>query len=218
MATENCTQRVPVGTKFWRLTVVAFAGLDRGRRTRWRCECECGNMHEAGAYDIKSGNTKSCGCWNRETSSMVGKAKKTHGLTRNPIHQTWYDMMRRCYDSRHNQFSNYGTRGITVCERWHDVERFYEDMGDKPSSRHSIDRLNVNGGYCKENCRWATPSQQGLNKQIHSTMDWGIQHRGAGRYIVRVTVHGSRVCLGTFDTIENARMARDQARAADPTL
>lgn len=218
MATENCIQRVPVGMKFWRLTVVAFAGRDAGLRARWRCECECGNMHEAGAYDIKSGNTKSCGCWNRETTSKVGKANKTHGLTNSPIHQTWHDMMRRCYDKKNDQFHNYGARGIHVCDRWHDVERFYEDMGDRPSSRHSIDRLDVHKGYCKDNCRWATPSQQARNRQSHTEMNWGIQKRGEGRYMARVTVNGSRVSAGTFDTIEKARAARDRAREADPTL
>lgn len=218
MAAQNCKQVIPVGQKFGLLTVVAFAGRDRAHRARWLCACDCGSMHEAGAYDIKSGNTNSCGCWNRETSSQVGRANKKHGLTANPAYQAWRDMMRRCYDGGSDQFCNYGARGIRVCERWHDVGSFYEDMGDRPSSRHSLDRLDVNEDYSKENCRWATPSQQARNKQLHKQLNWGIEIRGESSYMVRVTVAGSRVCLGTFDTIEKARMARDRARSEDRTL
>ena len=89
-----------------------------------------------------------------------------HGSYKNPLYRTWHNMINRCHNEKHPDFPDYGRRGISVCDRWRNsFQSFADDMGPKPSPKHSIDRRETNGPYNPENCRWATPQEQGRNKR-----------------------------------------------------
>lgn len=128
----------------------------------WRCRCDCGTERDVGHASLRKGFSRSCGCLKLE---MVRKVNKTHGLTRTPAHRSWVAMRQRCYNPKTTRYSRYGGRGIKVCDRWrYSFEEFLKDMGQPPSDRHSIDRIDVDGDYEPGNCRWATPLEQRHNR------------------------------------------------------
>jgi hypothetical protein len=128
------------------------------RVRRFMCKCDCGNQKIVMLSNLKNGSTKSCGCLSKIN------AYKTHGDSGSPEHQTWQRMKRRCDNEKGNRWEHYGGRGIKVCDRWlHSYENFLNDMGRKPSPKHSIDRIDVNGNYEPSNCRWSTPKEQSNN-------------------------------------------------------
>ena len=133
-----------------------------GRRTAWKCQCDCGVVAVIISEHLRTGKSTSCGCGN-----------KTHGMTNAPIYQTWVQMRRRCSNARHPQYPKYGGRGISVCDRWNDFENFLSDMGPKPSPRHSIDRINNDGDYEPSNCRWASAYVQTNNRRVTKTVTFG---------------------------------------------
>jgi hypothetical protein len=125
-------------------------------------------------------------------------------------HNVWRNMVARCCDVSHRSFPRYGARGICVCDRWrHDFMAFFSDMGPRPSRAYSLDRLDNNGGYGPENCRWATRYQQAHNKeQMHNAV--GVErHRGSWR--ARIGIGGQPTKLGSFENFAEARRAYSQA-------
>lgn len=155
------------GHKYGRLTVKEM-GHRNNRRRSWLCLCDCGKTTFALAENLRSGNTISCGCLRRET---IAAQNARHGYSREVMHNLWCAMRQRCENPSNGSFANYGGRGIKVCERWQVFENFLEDMGSKPSPKHSIDRINVNDGYNPPNCRWATRSQQARNTRLSKIID-----------------------------------------------
>lgn len=148
------------GQKFNRLTAIKRIDLKK-----WLFKCDCGNEKVIDSYCVRKGITKSCGCYNAEVASERGTI---HGLRDSSEYHTWASMKQRCNINTANKenFDLYAGRGITVCDRWiNSFENFIEDMGMKPSAKHSIDRIDNNKGYYKENCRWATNKQQSRNKR-----------------------------------------------------
>lgn len=158
------------GMKFGRLTVLRRVVIPQKTRTYWECVCECTRLHTVSASVLRTGKSKSCGCFRREMMREEGKVRNLrHGEGSNgkesPEYRTWSAMLSRCNNEKHRNYVNYGGRGITVCERWSLYENFLMDMGRRPSDRHSLDRIDNDAGYSPENCRWATYVQQNNNQR-----------------------------------------------------
>lgn len=154
-----------IGYKSGRLTVVAFERKAADGSSIWRCACDCGAMVGVIARNLRSGNTKSCGCLRRERASSSDHGHKRRGLS-SPTYVSWSRMMQRCNDPNSNRWSLYGGRGITVCPQWRTFQGFLADMGERPPGK-TLDRINVDGNYEPDNCRWATASEQARNRRKH---------------------------------------------------
>lgn len=153
------------GQRFGRL-VVLREGCSKNGIIKWVCRCDCGNEKEILAGSLRNGATKSCGCLIREISSERSKKRfTTHGMRKSKEYTSWSNMKARCYNPKDISYKNYGARGITVCDAWlHDFEKFYRDLGPCPEG-YSLDRIDVNGNYCPENCKWSNITEQGRNKR-----------------------------------------------------
>ncbi|MGF3022677.1 hypothetical protein ACQVP2_07595 [Methylobacterium aquaticum] len=156
------------GDNFHRLTAVAFVRRDpANHRAIWSFRCECGVAIEVAASWVKSGNTKSCGCLNREkirSSSL--KHGNARGGRKTPEYLSWINMIQRCTNPLNTSYDRYGAVGISVCDRWRDsFENFLADMGPRPGPEYSIERSRGDGNYEPDNCHWATPTEQSRNRR-----------------------------------------------------
>lgn len=156
-----------VGERFGRLVIVRMvSGVD------WECACDCGVVRSYFASNLTQGMTRSCGCLRREASSA---RRTTHGGSRTPEYLVWENMWRRCTEPSNKQFKNYGARGIGVCARWESFAAFAVDMGERPSSAHSIERKDNDNVYSPENCVWATARTQGRNRRNNRVITVGLR-------------------------------------------
>lgn len=160
-----------VGQKFNRWTALSFEGK-RGAHKMYLCRCECGTEKLVQRNSLVDGKTKSCGCFRDERSR---KRFTKHGMNGHPAYESWSGMKKRCYIPSTRTFQHYGGRGITVCAEWHSFENFWRDMGAAWAPGLEIERIDVNGNYEPDNCRWATNQEQANNKRTNVFLDtpWG---------------------------------------------
>lgn len=160
------------GKIFGRLTVIEFFGRDKNKHIIWLCRCSCANASvvKVSVLLLRSGKTKSCGCFKRE---YLTKVKTTHGMSKTRIYSIWCGIVKRCMNVKSLDYPNYGGRGIKVCDRWMKFEGFYKDVGEF-YNKHveefgekntTAERSNVNGNYEPTNFIWATQKQQAQTKR-----------------------------------------------------
>jgi hypothetical protein len=155
-----------IGSTYGRLTILSYVGIVKSKKN-WVCKCICGKEIEASTGSLRSGNTSSCGCYQKETR---GEHVITHNLSSTPEYNIWKGILYRCNNTKSKDYFKYGGRGITVCSEWLDVEQFYKDMGK--SNGLQIDRIDNNKGYYKENCRWATIQEQARNRNNNNILTY----------------------------------------------
>lgn len=158
------------GKRFERLLVVEYYGYRVNSVTGapisalWKVRCDCNPKVEfvTTAVYLRVGDIKSCGCYGQDLARTRATKHSRHG---SPEYRSWQAMLTRCTNEKGQDYKDYGGRGIRVCERWQDFSAFLEDMGERPSLKHTLDRVDVDDHYYKENCRWASPEEQQLNKR-----------------------------------------------------
>ena len=161
------------GQTFGRLTVVEFSHKGKHGHSCWKCQCSCGNIIVVQYGNIKKGTTKSCGCLKKEFLTK-------HGMAKTRFYKSWKSMKIRCLNKNREYYKYYGGRGITVCEEWLDFNNFKNDMyesylghvKDFGEKQTTLDRIDNNGNYCKENCKWSTYKEQIANQRDKFTQKW----------------------------------------------
>lgn len=202
-----------IGINFGTLTVLSRAE-NRGGRPHWLCKCECGNIISINGGSLRRGYTKSCGCMKSKT---ISEKNSKHRLRKNPVYSVWQGILRRCDNHSHISYHRYGGRGIKVCDEWRDLKvfiRWAEENGYEKGLE--IDRIDNDGDYCPENCRFVTHVFNCHNKNSplagNKSGYTGVYYRDDRSKFMSTIAVSSLITkyLGHFKTAKDAAIARDQ--------
>lgn len=199
------------GEKYGKLTVVSYSHQNEHGKSVWTCKCECGNESKVVGSGLKSGHTTSCGC---NKSLGMTEYNTTHGMKGTRTYNVWNNMKARCNDTTRWDAEYYSLKGITYDPDWEKFEPFYRDMGETPDGL-TLDRIDPNGNYTKENCRWATHSLQGYNQvlsKINKSGKTGVYFSDQiNRWIAEIGFENKKIRVGTFKEFKDAVVAREEA-------
>jgi hypothetical protein len=155
-----------VGRKFGKLTVIEYIETDKRRNPIWLCKCECGGTTKTTTSHLKTGHTTSCGCLSKE---RISKVNYKNGLSASRLGRVYWNMYNRCYRENTKMYSNYGARGIKVCDEWLGENGFINfsewAINNGYSERLTLDRIDNEKGYSPNNCRWVDTYVQANNKR-----------------------------------------------------
>lgn len=204
------------GDIYGRLTVVSSDPIyllsESGRKTRSiKCLCDCGKESIVPTYKLVSSHTTSCGCFLIENR---GKSSITHGLCKEPLFDVWRSIIARCDNPNDNRYEWYGARGIGYPVEWKDYHCFMEQMYPTFEEGLTIDRIDVNKGYSKENCRWTNMSVQGHNRRAYegcTSKYTGVAEHSEGKWTVYINIDKKRCYLFLWTNEEEAAKAYDDA-------
>lgn len=191
------------GMTFGRLKVIEEVQIKKGQ-SYWRCLCDCGNEHITAGANLRSGGTISCGCYAKEVTKIICG---THLKSSHPLYSVWRKMIQRCENPCDSAYKMYGGRGIKVSDRWKDVNNFIEDMSSGYAPELYLDRIDVNGDYTPENCRWVNASMRAYNRRKlkgKSNYHGVYFHPVNKRWVSYVTDEGKMKYLGSFDSEQEA--------------
>lgn len=163
------------GMRFGRLTVLSRAENVKPGRVRWICKCDCGNQTIVYSNNLKENGTLSCGCYRREVRCAVNKRRSKHGLAKSRLYRIWFGIKRRCYSESGENYERYCARGIKVCDEWINSFESFRDwaMSHGYSDDLSIDRIDNDGDYTPDNCRWVNAKIQGNNRSTNRVLEYG---------------------------------------------
>lgn len=174
------------GNRYGRLRVISEHIYNPSRQSAfWLCECDCGKQTIVGGPSLRKGNTKSCGCLQKEAAAA---AQRTHGCSARgvltPEYTAWASMKSRCGSNpKRKSYPDYAGRGIAICQRWLDsFENFLEDVGLKPDSSYELDRIDVNGNYEPGNCRWASKRVNRRNRRVAKMIELNGEIKSLGQW------------------------------------
>ena len=190
LTTLYCTQR---------------ASRNPRRKTTWMCECSRGDIREYQGDNLASGNSTCCVNCRKENRIIHGEARR--GSKSSNTYNSWHSMKNRCTDENCQHYGNYGGRGITYTTSWEDFVSFKADMGDCPEG-YTLERMNVNGNYNKDNCKWATRSEQSYNRRKSNKNTSGVEgvsfRKDTNKWDVYINKEGLRIRGGCFENLEDA--------------
>lgn len=210
------------GQKFGKLTAI-YPVHDKSHRARWHCICECGNEKDVLQQNLSNGHVRSCGCsLSRSSKERITRynqslGRESHHKTKSRLYRIWIGIKSRCLVDTASDFKNYGGRGICVCDEWvHSFNSFYEwATNNGYDDSLTIDRIDPDGNYCPENCRWTTMSIQEFNKRMSSRNTSGTTgvsyNKAMKKWIAYIRKDGKQHYLGGFDCIDDAIKARKDA-------
>ena len=200
------------GKRYGHLTAIRYDHTTKSRHEYWLFKCDCGKEKVIEKYSVTSGVQKYCGCQ---------KWKQKHGKSHERIYSIWHCMIQRCENKHNTGYKNYGGRGINVCKEWKDFRNFYNwSISSGYSNGLTIDRIDVNGNYCPENCKWATIHEQTRNKRTNTLITIGKETKclcdWAKHYCIRVNTVCDRIKRGW--SIENALTIKPDKRFANKSV
>lgn len=199
------------GTRYGKLLALGrVTERTASRGLKWKCRCDCGKVVVVTALALRGGLKKSCGC---DTIANIALSKTTHGKSKTKIYKTWNSMNMRCKPGEDGH-PDYGQRGIRVCDEWaNSFEAFYTYVGDKPKGK-SLDRIDPDGNYEPGNVRWVDQTTQLINRRVmpnNKSGVTGVSVLQSGKYLAELKIYGKRVLKKEFNTLEEARLAREEA-------